>query len=392
MSNTERRYQEIFEHTPVSLWEMDFSELHAQLAGLAAQGVTDLDAHFDAHPALVATLAGQVRILDVSRHAVRLHEAEGKEELLGAIDRTFVPASYPAFAKILVALAAGAREVEAEVHSRTLRGRHILLQLTLTVFEPRAGRMRGLVSLVDISERKRMEDALRQSNTVLERSNQELEQFAYIASHDLQEPLRMIASYTQLLARRYGGQLDERAGKYIHYVTDGARRMQSLISDLLDLSRVGTRGKPLRPVECASVLDHVLQSMRVALQERDAEVTCDALPAVMADEVQLAQLLQNLISNGIKFNRDTRPRIHISAERQGSAWILAIRDNGIGIEEKYLEAVFLAFRRLHARDEYPGTGIGLAISKKIVERHGGRIWVTSKPGEGSTFHVSLESA
>ena len=392
MTHTEERYQENFEHAPVSLWEVDLTALYGHLDELAAQGVTDFEGHFGEHPESAVMLAGKVRILDVSRYAIRLQEAETKEELLGAIDRTFAPASYSDFTAMLAALASGATQFEAEVHSRTLRDRHMLLRFTLTVLAPREGRRRGLVSLVDISERKHMEDALRHANTVLERSNEELEHFAYVASHDLQEPLRMIASYSQLLARRYGDQLDERAGKYIHYVTDGAKRMQDLISDLLDLSRVGTRGKPLRPVECASILENVQQSMRVMLGERNAEITCDPLPVIMADELQLAQLFQNLVSNGIKFNRAATPRVQISAERQGSEWIIAFRDNGIGMEEKYLDAVFLAFRRLHARDEYPGTGIGLAIAKKIVERHGGRIWVTSKPGAGSAFFVALKSA
>lgn len=232
------------------------------------------------------------------------------------------------------------------------------------------------------------EDAKQQALQVseaLKRSNEELEQFAYVASHDLQEPLRMVASYTALLAERYQGKLDERADKYIYYAVDGARRMQELINDLLALSRVGTRAKPPEPVPASDVLDQVLANMQAALRETNGQVSRSELPVIPADRIQLGQLFQNLISNALKFRGEAPPQIQVTAERSADAWVFCVRDNGIGLDMQFAERIFQVFQRLHGRGEYPGSGIGLAISKKIVERHGGRIWVESEPGKGAAF-------
>lgn len=234
-----------------------------------------------------------------------------------------------------------------------------------------------------IGERKRAEEELK-------RSNAELEQFAYIASHDLQEPLRMISSYTQLLAKRYEGELDEKAKKYIDYAVDGAVRMQQLINDLLAYSRVGTRGQPVGLTDSHAVLGEVLRNLAFVIQEQRAIITNDDLPVLMADATQLKQLLQNLISNAIKFCKPgLTPEIHVSAVDLGHEWRFSVKDNGIGIDEQYADRIFVIFQRLHTRQEYPGTGIGLAVCKRIVERHGGQIWVKSKPGEGSTFYFTF---
>ena len=241
----------------------------------------------------------------------------------------------------------------------------------------------------DITERRRMEEALRQTVAELERSNRDLEQFAYVASHDLQEPLRMVANYTQLLARRYKGSLDGDADEFIAYAVDGATRMQTLINDLLAFSRVGTRGSDFEATDCQAVLERTLGSLRAAIEESGAEVTHDPLPAVMADAGQLGQVLQNLIGNAIKFRGQEPPRIHVSARRDGDGWTFSVRDNGIGVAPEYHDRIFVIFQRLHGRDEYQGTGIGLAICKKIVERHGGRIWLDSQPGKGTTFYFTL---
>ena len=241
----------------------------------------------------------------------------------------------------------------------------------------------------DITESKRAEEKLRLTLRDLARSNKDLEQFAYVASHDLQEPLRMVSSYTQLLARRYQGQLDATADKYIHYAVDGAGRMQSLIEDLLAYSRVGTRAQGFAPADCTAVLGQALANLKAAIEQSGAVVTHDALPVVVHDQSLLVQLFQNLIGNAIKFHVAAPPRVHVSAEQKGGEWVVAVRDNGIGIDPQYAERIFTIFRRLHTNEEYAGTGIGLAICKKIVERRGGRIWVESQPGTGSTFYFTV---
>jgi PAS domain S-box-containing protein len=259
--------------------------------------------------------------------------------------------------------------------------------------------IRGVVvNTRDVTERKKAEEEMEGLVEELQRSNAELEQFAYVASHDLQEPLRMVSSYTKLLARRYSGQLDSDADEFIGYAVDGATRMQTLINDLLYYSRVNTRGRPLVPTDANAVFEAARDNLLVATGESGAEVTSGALPTVVGDRTQLVQLFQNLIGNAMKFGVEGRtPEVRVQAERLANAgagageWLFSVRDNGIGIEEQYKERVFVIFQRLHAREDYAGTGIGLAVCKKIVERHGGRIWVESSgvPGEGSTFYFTL---
>ena len=241
----------------------------------------------------------------------------------------------------------------------------------------------------DITARKRADAALQQAHEELKRSNAELEQFAYVASHDLQEPLRMVASYTQLLARRYDARLDGDAREFMAYVVDGATRMKQLIEDLLAYSRVGTKGREFRPVSCEEALRRALFNLRTAAEEAGAVVTNDPLPTLSADEAQLVQLFQNLVGNALKFRSASVPRIHLKATEFDHEWQFEVRDNGIGIEPQYFERIFMVFQRLHNKGEYPGTGIGLAICKKVVERHGGRIWVESRLGAGSSFHFTL---
>ena len=232
-------------------------------------------------------------------------------------------------------------------------------------------------------------EQLHQKTEDLIRSNKELEQFAYVASHDLQEPLRMVTSFVQLLSQRYKNKLDQDADEFINFAADGATRMYQLVNDLLAYSRVGTRGNPFELVDCEEVFHKSVNNLKVAVEESGAVVTHDPLPKAVADFLQLEQLFQNLIGNGIKFRGEESPRVHVSARPNGDYWVFSVRDNGIGIPPEYKERIFVIFQRLHVRNKYPGTGIGLAICKKIVERHGGRIWVESEPEKGATFYFTL---
>ena len=242
----------------------------------------------------------------------------------------------------------------------------------------------------DITDFKLAEEHLQSIAEKLRRSNEELEQFAYVASHDLQEPLRMVSSYCQLLQKRYKDKLDGDAIEFINYALDGAVRMQRLISDLLSYSRVQRKGKEPEDVNAKSVLQTTLNSLKPAIEESHASITFDELPIVKADPIQLGQLFQNLITNALKFSpKEDTPKVHVSAKRNGHGWIFSVKDNGIGIDPKFSERIFVIFQRLHGKTEYAGTGIGLAICKKIVERHGGNIWVESEPGKGANFCFTI---
>ncbi|MBN1273302.1 MAG: GAF domain-containing protein [Candidatus Aminicenantes bacterium] len=244
--------------------------------------------------------------------------------------------------------------------------------------------------LVDITERRLAQARLQTVLKELERSNAELQQFAYVASHDLQEPLRMVASYVRLLSRRYKGKLDKDAEEFIWFAEEGATRMKQMISDLLDYSRVGTRGKVFKLLKAKDLLPQVLDNLKVSLEESEAEVKAGPMPEFYGDETQIIRLFQNLIVNAVKF-RSSRPlKINIKAERLTNEWKFSVEDNGIGISPEYFDRIFLIFQRLHTRKDYPGTGIGLAICKRIVERHEGKIWVESQPGKGSRFMFTIK--
>jgi PAS domain S-box-containing protein len=240
----------------------------------------------------------------------------------------------------------------------------------------------SVINFKDITEIKQIEEELT-------RSNADLKEFAYVTSHDLKEPLRTIAGFAELLKRRYKDRIDEKGNEYIKFIEDEVKRLQNLIGDLLDYSQVGTKEREYQPTECTSLIEKVVISLKTAIEDSGAKVTYDNLPTITADKSQLERLFQNLISNAIKFRSVKPPVIHISAGRKGNSWVFSIRDNGIGIDRKLSEKIFTVFHRLHTRAEYPGTGIGLAICKKVVERHGGQIWVESEPGKGSTFYFSI---
>jgi light-regulated signal transduction histidine kinase (bacteriophytochrome) len=245
--------------------------------------------------------------------------------------------------------------------------------------------------IIDITEIKKTEEELKRISEELARSNAELKDFAYIASHDLKKPLQSIESFANLLARRYKGKLDAKADEFISYIVEGVQRLQILIKDLLEYSQIETKAKNIKPTDCSFIVEEAMSNLKTAMDESNAVVTYNKLPTIMSDPQQIISLFQNLIDNAIKFRSNKAPRVRISADRKGNEWIFSIRDNGIGIDPENFEKIFVMFQRLHGSADFPGTGIGLSICKKIIERHGGRIWVESEPGKGATFFFVIPS-
>ena len=275
--------------------------------------------------------------------------------------------------------------------SESLMGSNLLGHAALVLVGAAFGRLRDLREALEqeLTERKKAAQALKRTQSELERSNHDLKQFAYVASHDLQEPLRMVSSYLRLLERRYKDGLDEDAKEYIHYAVDGADRMKLLINSLLDYSKVETQGKELEVTDSELALERALTNLQHAIDENGAKVTHDSLPTLSADEGQLVQLFQNLVANAINCCKDEAPEVHVGAVRKVGDWLFSVSDNGIGIDPRDFESIFGFFQRSHHQGDVPASGFGLAISKRIVERHGGRLWVASELGEGSTFYFTI---
>jgi len=340
---------------------------------------------------VVVNPSGEIVLLNVQAEK---QFGYSRDELVGQKIKRIIPEG---FAERLIADALRSAEdalaqqigTGVEINARRKDGSEFPIEIMLSPLENAEGIL-VTAAIRDITTRKKAEAQLVQKIEELNRSNEELEQFASLASHDLQEPLRMVASYTQLLSRRYKGKLDSDADEFIGFAVDGANRMQRLIQDLLIYSRVGTKGRELLDVSSDAALEQALKNLRHAIEESGAIVTHDPLPMVLADEMQLTQLFQNLIANAIKYQSPGAPKIHISAVLNSwKKWVFSVQDNGLGIEPQYFERIFGMFQRLHKREEFVGTGIGLAICKKIVERHGGKISVESQFGEGSTFYFTL---
>jgi PAS domain S-box-containing protein len=313
-------------------------------------------------------------------------------EIIGRSIECFYPPESRALGKPATLLKAAAENERVEDEGWRLRkdGSRFWANAVITAVRDREKRLIGFSEVSrDLSERKAAEEDRERSIKELASSNTELQQFAYVASHDLQEPLRMVTSYTQLLSKRYKGKLDAEADTFIAFAVDGAIRMQKLIQDLLTYSRLGTSALPFAPVDSGAIFARALVNLSVAVGETGATVTSEGLPAVLAVESQLLQLFQNLIGNAIKYHGDSPPLIHATARKTPSEWIFSLRDNGIGMDPQYADRIFVIFQRLHTADEYAGTGIGLAVCKKIVERHGGRIWVESTLGHGAVFYFTL---
>ncbi len=314
------------------------------------------------------------------------------EELLGMEMCRLTPENWHALDRKIVEERV-LTEGQSDVYEKEIidyDGKVFPVNVRLFLIKDDQGKATSMWAIVrDITERKNAEKEREQVLEALRRSNEDLQQFAYVASHDLQEPLRMVSSYTYLLSDRYGDQLDDKARKYIGYAVEGAVRMQNLIQDLLAYSRVDTRGTDLVLLDLNTVFQYAKENLHALITETNAGVTADFLPMVEGDESQLVAVFQNLIHNGIKFRGESIPKVHITAQLDGKFWLLGFNDNGIGIDEKYKDKIFIIFQRLHARNEYSGTGIGLALCKRIIERHRGNIWFDSLPGKGSTFFVSL---
>jgi PAS domain S-box-containing protein len=324
---------------------------------------------FDSTSDGIIVLDPKLTVVEVNDAAVRIFGHSSKDEMLGKPGLEFM---------------------QTELHPEGEEDKGPKVELSVSQLRDKEGNLAGFISIArDVTIRKRMEQRLKDAMDDLKRSNRDLEQFAYVASHDLQEPLRMVSSYTQLLSRRYKGNLGEDADEFIEFAVDGANRMQGMIQALLAFSRVGTRGNPFEPTEGEAILEKALTNLKAAVEDSGSEITHDSLPTVSVDGIQIIQLFQNLIGNALKFRGDKPPKIHIGVEEREEDWLFSVSDNGIGIDPEYKERIFVIFQRLHGKGEYPGTGIGLALCKRIVERHGGRIWVDSEPGKGSTFSFTV---
>jgi PAS domain S-box-containing protein len=408
LRESETRLRQLVSNAPVALWMVDkdgiytfvegrgISAIHAMPGPIVGQSIYErmadqpkvieqLDRAFSGEEAASRIRSG-AKVFDIRYSPFRSPDGE----ILGVIG---VSTDVTEQERAEAALQTAYGELELRVQERTAQLAEANKELA-SLNEELAAANEELAAAneelqYEIVERRRVEEKLQQSMREFARSNAELEQFAYVASHDLQEPLRNIGSFSQLLARRYQGKIDPDADEFIGYIVDGVSRMHLMINDLLAYSRVNTFGKALEWVEGDMVVEAALANLKMVIDENKATVTHDPLPAIVADPSQMVQLFQNLIGNGIKFHRDEQPRVHVSARRAGSEWIFSIEDNGIGIQPEFKDRIFVIFQRLHSKQAYAGTGIGLAICKKIVERHGGRIWVESIPGQGSTFYFTL---
>jgi PAS domain S-box-containing protein len=389
--------------------EISLSPLVTNEGLLVTASIRDITARKVTETALkqqAAILKAQARLVDLTYDTIIVRDIQSiirfwnrgaevtygwtRAEAIGQHSQILLKTSFPTSPAEIEAHLHEHGHWEGEVVHSTSDGRRITVASRRALVHDEHGRPVATLEINnDITEQVRAKEALRQTVADLERSNADLAQFAYVASHDLQEPLRAVAGCVQLLQESYQDKLDTAAHELITHVVDGATRMQTLIRDLLTYARVDTQDKPFKVTDCAAILEGVLANLSVAIQESGAVVTHDPLPTVLADPTQLAQVFQNLLSNALKFRSERPPAIHIGVEHREEAWVFAVHDNGIGIEPRYFERIFGIFQRLHTRRTYPGTGIGLAICKKIVERHGGRMWVASPPGQGATFFFTL---
>ena len=366
--------------------------LQAGQPGMAAQGVVLFEELLEAAPDAFVIADRHGAIVLVNRRTEEMF-GYSREELLGQAVEILLPARFHDAhlghrANFMEQPRTRAMGSGMDLFARHKSGLEFPAEVSLSPI--RTAEESFIISVIrDVSERKRTQTLLARQAAELARSNAELEAFAYVASHDLQEPLRMVTSYLQLLARRYQHRLDADADEFIQFAVDGAARMKNLIEGLLTYSRVTRHGQGFVDTDCNEVLRAVLTDLKFAIADAQARVEAGDLPAVLGDSPQLRQLLQHLISNSLKFRSERQPEIRITARQRGDEWLFSVRDNGIGIAPAYLERIFVIFQRLHAHKDYPGTGIGLAVCRRIVEWHGGRIWVESEEGRGAVFYFTV---
>ncbi|WP_242390654.1 sensor histidine kinase [Pararhodospirillum photometricum] len=391
ISAAEARFETLFESAEIAIWNEDFTDLAGRLEILRHQGVVDLRAHLRQTPELVWELLACVRVRHVNRASLRLFGARDEAEILSGLARIVTPETHGVLINKFCAVWARESVFQSETVLRTLGGERRVVLLSFPVPQTAEGLAAVPVSFLDVTPIRKAEDRLRRNTLELERSNSDLESFAYASAHDLREPLRNITSYTTLLSRRLADRLEPEEQEFFHYVHQGALRMDDLVCDLLEFSRIGRPGRPLEPVDLADVTERLLRAPIEAGAETEGAAS---LPVVLGIPADLEKLYTNLLGNALKYRSPDRPlRLTFGAVPEGSFWRLWLRDNGIGLQpgQGYEERIFRLFQRLHGRAEYGGgTGIGLAICRKVVEHHGGRMWVES-PGldQGTTFFFTL---
>jgi len=387
----EKRYRSLFDNSPVAIWEEDWEGVLTYLNGLRDKGKIDLKAFFEKNRTAVRDALQKVKIIDLNSETFKIFEAGNRDEIIELIQKNIdSDESIQIYTEELKAFIDGRETYETVLNLKTLSERRInvIMQINFSLFKANTNQV--IVSIIDITKITEMQIKLEHTLEDLKRSNKDLEQFAYVASHDLQEPLRMVSSYVQLIERRYKNMLDDDGIEFINYAVDGAKRMQILINDLLQYSRVSTSGSRFELTNLNEVLKKVMLNLSSKIEETNAQVRFDNLPVMYVDEIQITRVFQNLLSNSLKYKSDKPPIIDLSTIDKENEIQFSVSDNGISISEEFREKIFEIFVRLHTRSEFDGSGMGLAICKRIVEKHGGRIWVESNDKDGSTFNFTID--
>jgi PAS domain S-box-containing protein len=390
LERSEARFRSIFESAPVSIWELDYSECMSDIRALQLGGVVDIEHYLLSHRDKLQEVAQKIRVVDVNPATVRAYEASDKEEIRHSVGRALLPETIEIGAKLLGTLARGEREGTFDCAVQTFKKRRMDIRFTMAAppLEPDFSDV--LLCVQDVTAFREYERRIEETMRDLQNSNEELEQFAYVASHDLQEPLRKLISFSQLLREDVGEGLPAAAERDLEFIIQATTRMKKLIHALLEFGRAGRGELACKEVDLTVCANHARGTVSSSIQTTGATVRQDDLPRVTGDESLLTVVFQNLVSNALKFTvRGRAPQVHITFEELDGERIIGVRDNGIGIDAKYFEEVFAPFKKLHGRGEYAGSGIGLAICRRIVERHRGRIWVESSVGHGAHFRFTL---